>query len=664
MRADVAGAAVTARAATATARVRILRVTAREIHRYKVPSRTAGPCRSRHEDPCPRANAGLFAPWRIRRSRRGRTSPRRRARVAARPIRGHARRSSGSARRSRARRSRTARAARAARASPWRGSRRSGRPRAGSRRARRGRGSARRAVPGSLPGRHPITTASIVRTRLIFTIPMRSPGAVGGIELLGHHALGAVQPRLRLRRPQDHRGQLDRRRDERLQRCAPLRVRQLEQDVVLAREQVEGDVDGGRLARSAARSARRPGARAGRSGRSPRGRSRRARSARRRARSGLRGGAPQGNTERAAARCATGARSSSRPRTPVPGSRPISARTPSPAPSAGTIASARAAARVVGTGGASSVRDPTPQLEQNHNGTEDERGAEQLQHAERVVQQRGRPGRRRRPSRCVERMLAVPGPMRGSASMKAVIGTTVQTTASVGDRRPARWRAARRLAPPATPVSSRCAIAAPVITSARQQQAVDPPREAVREDHVGRVGDDRAGGEQQARAVERADARAAEDEHGPAERDRSARRAPAVGALTAEDDRSRDDDAGIGRHQQRDERGVEALRARRSRAAPRRRSRSPPRASAASVVRSGGSCGRRQATRPHSRSAAASAKRVLEQRRDAGAGAVGRPWRERRSRRTRRPSRASVRRRASAHGAAPDWTGQPRAATS
>ena len=31
-------------------------------------------------------------------------------------------------------------------------------------------------VPSSLPGRQPMTTASIVRTRLIFTIPTRSPG--------------------------------------------------------------------------------------------------------------------------------------------------------------------------------------------------------------------------------------------------------------------------------------------------------------------------------------------------------------------------------------------------------------------------------------------------------------------------------------------------------
>ena len=31
-------------------------------------------------------------------------------------------------------------------------------------------------VPSSLPGRQPMTTASIVRTRLIFIIPTRSPG--------------------------------------------------------------------------------------------------------------------------------------------------------------------------------------------------------------------------------------------------------------------------------------------------------------------------------------------------------------------------------------------------------------------------------------------------------------------------------------------------------
>ena len=31
-------------------------------------------------------------------------------------------------------------------------------------------------VPSALPGRQPRTTASIVRTRLIFTMPTRSPG--------------------------------------------------------------------------------------------------------------------------------------------------------------------------------------------------------------------------------------------------------------------------------------------------------------------------------------------------------------------------------------------------------------------------------------------------------------------------------------------------------
>ena len=34
-------------------------------------------------------------------------------------------------------------------------------------------------VSSSLPGRQPMTTASIVRTRLTFTMPLRSPGRYG-----------------------------------------------------------------------------------------------------------------------------------------------------------------------------------------------------------------------------------------------------------------------------------------------------------------------------------------------------------------------------------------------------------------------------------------------------------------------------------------------------
>ncbi len=34
-------------------------------------------------------------------------------------------------------------------------------------------------VPSSLPGRQPITTASIVRTRLTLTMPLRAPGRYG-----------------------------------------------------------------------------------------------------------------------------------------------------------------------------------------------------------------------------------------------------------------------------------------------------------------------------------------------------------------------------------------------------------------------------------------------------------------------------------------------------
>ena len=61
------------------------------------------------------------------------------------------------------------------------------------------RGSARRASPRPCPGRQPSTTASIVRTRLILTMPTRSPGLYGGVGLLGDHALGGLQPALGLR---------------------------------------------------------------------------------------------------------------------------------------------------------------------------------------------------------------------------------------------------------------------------------------------------------------------------------------------------------------------------------------------------------------------------------------------------------------------------------
>jgi len=68
-----------------------------------------------------------------------------------------------------------------------------------------------------------MTTASIVRR-----------------DLLGHHALGAVQPVLGLRGGGDHRRQLDRIGDERLQRGPALGVRALQQHLVVQREQVEG----------------------------------------------------------------------------------------------------------------------------------------------------------------------------------------------------------------------------------------------------------------------------------------------------------------------------------------------------------------------------------------------------------------------------------------
>ena len=64
---------------------------------------------------------------------------------------------------------------------------------------------------------------------------------VGRVGLLGDDALGLLQPMLGLGRGAHHRRQLDGLVDERLERGAALEVRQLEQHVVVAGEQVEGD---------------------------------------------------------------------------------------------------------------------------------------------------------------------------------------------------------------------------------------------------------------------------------------------------------------------------------------------------------------------------------------------------------------------------------------
>ena len=47
-------------------------------------------------------------------------------------------------------------------------------------------------MPSSLPKRNAATTASAVRTRLIFTMPVALAGPVGRVALLGHHALDSA----------------------------------------------------------------------------------------------------------------------------------------------------------------------------------------------------------------------------------------------------------------------------------------------------------------------------------------------------------------------------------------------------------------------------------------------------------------------------------------
>ena len=159
----------------------------------------------------------------------------------------------------------------------------------------------------------------------------------------------------------------------------------------------------------------------------------------------------------------------------------------------------------------------------------------------------------------VERMLAVPGPTRGSASRNEAIGTTVQMTAS---------RPIATQPPDCSAVVSMLPVAAPKLIvpmpapgrhQRREEQPVDARDEAVGEQHVGRVGDGRRPREHQARAAEGAELRAAEDERGAGDRHRQRDGAAAVGPFTAERDGCGDDEHRVGREQHRDERGVEPL---------------------------------------------------------------------------------------------------------
>src|SRR4051812_23648493 len=101
-------------------------------------------------------------------------------------------------------------------------------------------------VLSALPGRQPTTTASIVRMRLIFTMPTRYAGTVGPRGLLRDHALLVQQPvagaggRVGDGRQLDGAG-LAEARDQGLERRAAFGVGQLEQHLVLAREEVERD---------------------------------------------------------------------------------------------------------------------------------------------------------------------------------------------------------------------------------------------------------------------------------------------------------------------------------------------------------------------------------------------------------------------------------------
>ena len=96
-------------------------------------------------------------------------------------------------------------------------------------------------MPSSLPGRQPMTTASIVRTRLIFTIPVRSPGRYGASSCLATTPSAPCEPLLRAVGVEGDRREVDRLVHQLLEPRAALVLGQLEQHLVAVGEQVEGD---------------------------------------------------------------------------------------------------------------------------------------------------------------------------------------------------------------------------------------------------------------------------------------------------------------------------------------------------------------------------------------------------------------------------------------
>ena len=72
-------------------------------------------------------------------------------------------------------------------------------------------------------------------------------GPVGGVQLLGDHALRALQPRLGLRAVERARREVERLLDQLLEPLAPARERLVEQHLAVLLEQVEGDEPGRRL---------------------------------------------------------------------------------------------------------------------------------------------------------------------------------------------------------------------------------------------------------------------------------------------------------------------------------------------------------------------------------------------------------------------------------
>ena len=149
----------------------------------------------------------------------------------------------------------------------------------------------------------------------------------------------------------------------------------------------------------------------------------------------------------------------------------------------------------------------------------------------------------------VETIEAVAGPTCGRPTRKALIATTVETSARAEiQSQPAAPKC--RSSEPVGRADRVKLVAAPGGNQRAQHERIGSAQDAIGDEDVGRVGERGAEGERDAQRVERARAAAGEHEHGTAGGEGERGESAAVGALAAQGHGGGEDEGGVGVEQQ------------------------------------------------------------------------------------------------------------------